>query len=146
EPYKFLESCDEHFGSSHRWANYQRRRSAPGATRNQVSVLMEQLLKLALTALAITGLLHAEQHWWDREPLRIIDLTTSMSQIDYRDPARLAQEKADLGYNAEHLEVMSLPAGLDDRGFFFKSKESAVTHPDYLRSYIAEAKKRGIRV
>ena len=107
---------------------------------------MVQFLKLALSALAIAGLVSAEQPWWEDEPLRIIDLTTSMSQIDYRDPARLAQEKADLGYDVEHLEVMSLPAGLDDRGFFFKSKESAVTHPDYLRSYIAEAKKRGIRV
>jgi hypothetical protein len=107
---------------------------------------MERSVKLALGALAIAGLLCAEQPWWERESLHIIDLTTSMSRIDYRDPARLAQEKADLGYNAEHLEVMALPAGLDDRGFFFKSKLAAVPHADYLGRYISEAKKRGIRV
>ncbi len=107
---------------------------------------MGQFLRLALTALAIASLLSAEPPWWEREPLRIIDLTTSMSQIDYRDPARVTQEKAALGYNAEHFEIMAMPAGLDDRGFFFKSKLVSVAHPDYLRRYITEAKKRGIRV
>ncbi|HMJ63351.1 MAG TPA: hypothetical protein VK493_16395, partial [Bryobacteraceae bacterium] len=68
-----------------------------------------------------------------------------MSRIDYRDPARLAQQKAELGYNAEHLEVMAMPAGLDDRGFFFKSKLAAVPHADYLGRYLSEAKKRGVR-
>jgi putative glycosyl hydrolase-like family 6 (GHL6) protein/glycosyl hydrolase family 42 (putative beta-galactosidase) len=107
---------------------------------------MERMFQLALGALAVAGLLCAEQPWWEREPLRIIDLTTSVSRIDYRDPARLVAEKAELGYNAEHLEVMAMPAGLDDRGFFFKSKLASVPHPDYLRRYISEAKKRGIRV
>lgn len=103
-------------------------------------------LRLVLIALAIAGLSCPETPWWEQEPLRIIDLTTSMSQIDYRDPARLAQEKADMGYNAEHFEIMAMPAGLDDRGFFFKSKLASVPHPDYLGRYITEAKKRGIRV
>jgi hypothetical protein len=102
-------------------------------------------VKLLLGVFAVVGLLSAEQHWWEREPLRIIDLTTSMSRIDYRDPAQLAQEKAALGYNAEHLEVMGMPAGLDDRHFFFKSKLAAVANPDYLGRYLPEAKKRGIR-
>ena len=106
---------------------------------------MKRTLKLLLVALAMAGFLCAEQPWWDREPLRIIDLTTSMSRIDYRDPARLAQEKAELGYNAEHLEIMAMPAGLDERGFFFKSKLAAVPHADYLSRYLPEAKKRGIR-
>jgi len=107
---------------------------------------MGRSLELVLGALAIAGCLCAEQPWWEREPLRIIDLTTSMSQIDYRDPARLAQEKAALGYNAEHLEIMAMPAGLDDRGFFFKSNLASVAHGDYLGRYIGEAKKHGIRV
>ena len=102
-------------------------------------------VKLLLGAFAVVGLLSAEQHWWEREPLRIIDLTTSVSRIDYRDPAQLAQEKAALGYNAEHLEIMGMPAGLDDRHFFFKSKLAAVANPDYLGRYLPEAKKHGIR-
>ena len=107
---------------------------------------MGRSLELVLGALAIAGCLCAEQPWWEREPLRIIDLITSMSQIDYRDPARIAQEKAALGYNAEHLEIMAMPAGLDDRGFFFKSNLASVAHGNYLGRYISEAKKRGIRV
>ena len=38
-----------------------------------------------------------------------------------------------------------MPAGLDDRGFFFKSKLAAASHVDYLGPYLAEAKKHGIR-
>ena len=38
-----------------------------------------------------------------------------------------------------------MPAGLDDRDFFFKSKLAAVPTPDYLGRYLPEAKKRGIR-
>jgi hypothetical protein len=103
-------------------------------------------IKLLAGAFAVAGILSAQQHWWDREPLRIIDLTTSMSRIDYRDPAQLAQEKAALGYNAEHLEIMGMPAGLDDRHFFFKSKVASVENPDYLGKYLPEAKKRGLRI
>jgi len=106
---------------------------------------MVQTFRLVLGALAVTGLLFAEQHWWEHEPLRIIDLTTSVSRIDYRDPARLAQEIAELSYNAEHFEIMAMPAGLDDRGFFFKSKLAADPHADYLGRYLPEARKRGIR-
>ena len=51
--------------------------------------------------------------------MRIIDLTTSMSGIDFRPPAEVAARKAALGYNAEHFEVMGMPAGLDDRHFYF---------------------------
>lgn len=94
---------------------------------------------------ALGGVLCAEQPWWNQEPLRIIDLTTSMSRIDYRDPAQLAEDIAAQGYNAEHFEVMGMPAGLDDRHFFFKSKLASVPNPDYLGRYLPEAKKRGIR-
>jgi len=107
---------------------------------------MPRVLTLVLGTVLVGSGARAEQPWWEREPLRIIDLTTSMSRIDYRDPAALAQQKAELGYNAEHLEVMAMPAGLDDRGFFFKSKLASVPHADYLGRYLSEAKKRGIRV
>jgi hypothetical protein len=98
-----------------------------------------------LVSLVFSGLLFAEEPWWNQEPLRIIDLTTSMSRIDYRDPAKLAEEIAEQGYNAEHFEVMGMPAGLDDRHFFFKSKLASVPNPDYLARYLPEARKRGIR-
>ena len=39
-----------------------------------------------------------------------------------------------------------MPAGLDDRHFYFASKLAAAPNPDYLRAYLPEARKRGIRV
>ena len=107
---------------------------------------MGRSLELVLGALAIAGRLCAEQPWWEREPLRIIDLTTSMSQIDYRDPARLAQDKAALGYNAEHLEIMAMPAGLDDRGFFLKVKLARWLMAITWAAIFPRPKNTGIRV
>ncbi|MCZ2146618.1 MAG: beta-galactosidase trimerization domain-containing protein [Bryobacterales bacterium] len=105
-----------------------------------------KLYSLLLGAvLAAPGSLHAQTNWWESEPLRIIDLTTSMTQPDSYDPAKLAARKAELGYNAEHLEIMRMPGGLDDRGFFFRSKVAAVENPDYLRRYAPEAHKHGLR-
>lgn len=106
---------------------------------------MPRRLTLLIRAIGLAALVNGEEAWWEEEPLRIIDLTTSMSRIDYRDPMRLAREKAELGYNAEHLEVMAMPAGLDDLGFFFKSKVAAAPHVDYLGPYLTAAKKQGIR-
>src|ERR671933_407245 len=106
---------------------------------------MHPSLTLLVSAIGIAALMDGEETWWEKEPLRIIDLTTSMSRIDYRDPVRLAREKAELGYNAEHLEVMAMPAGLDDLGFFFKSKLAAAPRIDYLSPYVTEAKRHGIR-
>lgn len=99
---------------------------------------------LVLLALALSA--GAQPRWWEREPLRIIDLTTSVSGVDFRPPAEVAARKAALGYNAEHLEIMGRGAGLDDRHFHFRTKLAAVEHPDYLSAYLPEARKRGIRV
>lgn len=86
------------------------------------------------------------QPWWEREPLRIIDLITSLDRIDYLPPAEQAARKAAQLYNAEHLQAMMLPRGLDDRGFYFRSRLASRQNPDFLGQYLPEAKKRGIRV
>jgi hypothetical protein len=86
------------------------------------------------------------QPWWEREPLRILDLVTSLGRIDYLPAEELAARKAAQLYNAEHLDVMMLPAGLDDRGFFFRSRYASRENPDFLGRYLPEAQKRGIRV
>ena len=96
--------------------------------------------------LAMLGSLHAAEPWWEREPLRILDLTTSVSRVAFRSPSELAAQKAALLYNAEHLEVMGMPKGLDDQHFFFVSKVAGKPNADYLGRYLPEAKKRGIRV
>lgn len=100
--------------------------------------------KPALLLLACS--LYAQRPWWEREPLRILDLTTSSSCIDFREPAELAARKAALGYNSEHLDIMAMAGGLDDGGFYFVSKAAGKVNGDYLRPYLEEAHKRGIRV
>src|SRR5574340_501933 len=90
--------------------------------------------------------LAGQSSWWQREPLRIIDLTTSIGRIDFREPAEVAARKAALGYNSEHLDLMAMGGGLDDQGFYFVSKTGGRVNRDYLRPYLEEAHKRGIRV
>ena len=97
-------------------------------------------------ALLALSSLYAQKPWWEREPLRLIDLTTSISRIDYRAPAEVAARKAALLYNSEHLEIMQMPAGLDDEHFYFVSKVAGKLNPDYLKQYLPEARKRGLRV
>ena len=102
--------------------------------------------RFTAAGLLLAATVSAQRPWWADEPLRIIDLTTSLDQIDSTDPAASAARKASLGFNAEHLEIMRMPAGLDDQGFYFHSKVAGRTNLDYLRTYLPEAKKRGIRV
>ncbi len=85
------------------------------------------------------------KHWWETEPLRILDLVTSMGQMTAID-AEIAAEKLARGFNAEHLQIMDIAGGGDDRGFFFVTKEAAAANPDYLKAYLPEAHKRGLRV
>jgi hypothetical protein len=84
--------------------------------------------------------------WWEREPLRIIDLVTAFSEMKDFPPAEAAARKAAQGFNVEHLEIMSMKRGLDDRGFFFTSTAAGQQNSDYLRQYLPEAKKQGLRV
>jgi hypothetical protein len=86
------------------------------------------------------------KRWWQKEPLRIIDVTSSIDRVGTVPPAQLAEWKAKSGFNSEHLEIMEMQGGLDDQGFFFQSKLAGRVNPDYLRQYIVEAHKRGIRV
>jgi len=104
------------------------------------------------SVLLVASVLLAEErsppaaHWWEQEPLRIFHLVSSMGQIAFRPPAELAAAKAAQLYNAEHLEVMGMPKGLDDQEFFFSSKLAGKKNEDYLGKYLPEAKKRGLRV
>ncbi len=91
-----------------------------------LSVRLCCLTALVLASLALRPSIFAQQtetlHWWEREPLRIVDVVTSFDQLMQRAPADWATGKAVQLYNAEHFEVMNLIKGLDDQGFFFSSK------------------------
>ncbi|MBM3746222.1 MAG: hypothetical protein FJW34_10530 [Acidobacteria bacterium] len=84
--------------------------------------------------------------WWEQEPLRLLDLVTSLGDIAFRPPAELAVRKSRQFYNSEHLDIMGMRRGLDDQGFFFSSKVAGRSNRDYLREYLPEARRRGIRV
>ncbi len=104
-----------------------------------------------LLAVFLTGGVFAQPaapvlRWWQKQPLRIADIITSMDRIDAMPAAELAGWKASKGFNAEHLEIMGMQGGLDDQEFYFQSKVAGRVNRDYLREYLAEAHKRGIRV
>ncbi len=105
---------------------------------------------IVLFAVLTSGLLAqpagSVSRWWEKEPLRIVDMVTSLGRIDDVPPGQLAAWKASGGFNAEHLEIMEMHGGLDDQGFFFRSKAAGKVNPDYLKQYVAEAHKRGLRV
>ena len=110
-----------------------------------------RVLLLSFLGMQAAGLPAAEKtakppHWWEKEPLRILDLVSSTGQIVFREPGSLVAEKAAQFYGAEHLEVMDLVKGLDDKGFFFKTSVAAKQNEDYLAKYLPEAKKKGLRV
>jgi hypothetical protein len=107
------------------------------------------MTKIVLLLALFTGGLFAQSaapRWWQKEPLRISDIVTSMGRLDEVPPAELAEWKASRGFNAEHLEIMGMSGGLDDQEFYFHSKVAGRVNRDYLREYITEAHKRGIRV
>jgi hypothetical protein len=104
---------------------------------------------LAVIAAAL-GAEPAGRHWWEREPLRIVDVVTSFGQIAERPPEPWVALKMRQFYNTEHLEIMNLAKGLDDQGFFFKSQAagkprvifSAAGHKPWTFSVLPEAELR----
>lgn len=110
------------------------------------SVLLASILGLQAAGSAAAGDESKPRHWWEKEPLRILDLVSSTGQIVFREPDKLVAEKAAQFYGVEHLEVMDLVKGLDDKGFYFKTAVAAKENEDYLAKYLPEAKKKGLRV
>ena len=96
------------------------------------------ILALAVPSMAQTG---RAGHWWENEPLRIIDLVVTDDLLKSQSPEQLADLKADRFYNAEHFGALSFIGGADDRCVFKPADERS---QDYLRRYLAEAKKRGL--
>ncbi len=109
------------------------------------TVTVSAIVLLLAGAAAAAPQASPAKHWWEAQPLRIIDLVTSTGQMRVLD-ASVAAEKAAQGYNAEHLEVIDIAGGGDDAGFYFSTKVARPGNPDLLKAYLPEAKKRGIRV
>ena len=85
------------------------------------------------------------ERWWEQEPLTILDLHTFAGEITRFPAPELAQMKATLGFNTDAFYVHNLFDGMDDEGFFFRTPLATVQHPDYLKDFMPEAHKRGMR-
>jgi hypothetical protein len=83
--------------------------------------------------------------WWEQQPLTILDLHTFAGEITRFPAPELAQLKAPLGFNTDTLYVHNLFDGMDDEGFFFRTALAAKENPDYLKEFLPEARKRGMR-
>jgi hypothetical protein len=86
------------------------------------------------------------EHWWEREPIRILDLLNFYDQIDMWPPEETARRKASLGFPVDNMYVHLLKHGFDDQGFYFKTSLSARERPDFLAPYLSAARQRGMRV
>ena len=106
------------------------------------------MARTGLVALGVLGLsgVAAPSHWWEQGTSRLISVATGYDRPNKFDPAEMAARKAALGFNAERLTVIGRRAGVDDQGFFFVSSAAGKVNEDYLRRYLPEAKKRGLRV
>jgi hypothetical protein len=83
--------------------------------------------------------------WWEQEPLTILDLHTFAGEITRFPAPELAELKAKLGFNTDTLYVHNLFDGMDDEGFFFRTPLASRENPDYLKDFLPEARKRGMR-
>jgi len=106
------------------------------------------MLRVAPIFFILNAILCAQPspQWWKAEPLRIVHVITSLGRIDGVPAAELADWKFRNGYNSEHMEVMEMHGGLDDQEFYFRSKAAGKVNRDYLKEYVPEAHKRGIKV
>jgi hypothetical protein len=86
------------------------------------------------------------EHWWEREPIRILDLLNFYDQIDMWSPEETARRKAAAGFPVDNMYVHLLKHGFDDQGFYFKTALSARERPDFLKPYLPAARKQGMRV
>ena len=111
-------------------------------------VLVGRLARAGLVAVALlpASSRTAPAHWWEQDISRVVSVSTGYAGPDKFDPAAMAARKAALGFNAERLTIMSRRAGMDDQGFCFITSAAGKTNEDYLRRYLPEAKKRGLRV
>ena len=88
----------------------------------------------------------APGHWWEQGVSRLVSVSVGFAGPDKFDPTEMAARKAALGFDAERLTVNGRWKGMDDTRFYFVTSAGSKTNENYLRRYLPEAKKRGLRV
>lgn len=88
--------------------------------------------------------------WWEKEPLRIIEITNA---FDIKNPPIEKQVEIikKLGGNVCHFMCMEIKrgkddSGLDDDGFYFETRKARKKNPDILKEFLKIAHKNDIRV
>lgn len=83
--------------------------------------------------------------WWEKELLRIFEVTTCFDagKMDQIQEVKIVQH---MNANSQHMHCMEMRGGMDEDGLYFKSPLAKKVHPDYLKKYLPQAHKRGIKV
>jgi len=84
--------------------------------------------------------------WWEEEPLRILVMGGGFVDLGTSDAVQLAKDVAEVGANVQHLSCMGESGGLEDKKMFFNTSVAKAINRDYLKEYLPEAHKRGIKV
>ncbi|MDF2814283.1 MAG: hypothetical protein K0Q81_483 [Paenibacillus sp.] len=81
---------------------------------------------------------------WFEKPLRILDfIPPGPGQYEKVDIAAEMKHRAELGFNAEHLEVMDIATGASNI-FYFRSGEAVEQRKDLLETYTQECRRNNI--
>lgn len=85
-----------------------------------------------------------EELKWYEKPLRILDfIPPGPGKYEQTDIAREMKHRAELGFNAEHLEVMDVASGASNI-FYFESDCALEKRKDMLKEYTVQCRKNGI--
>jgi len=84
--------------------------------------------------------------WWEKEPLRIFEIADAFVDLGTKDAVQTAEDIDKVSANVQHLYCMRQEGGLDERKLFFDTSIAKAVHRNYLKEYLPEAHKRGIKV
>lgn len=85
-------------------------------------------------------------NWWEKEPLRIFEIANAFVDPGAEGPAREAEDVYEIGANLQHLFCMRQEGGLNERKLCFESRVAKAVNRDYLKKYLPEAHKRGLKI
>jgi hypothetical protein len=81
-------------------------------------------------------------NWWQKEPLRIFEIANWATGMDEAESVEsVCQFKA----NVQHVHCMESSGGLNENGMLFSTTTAKVSNRDFLKDYLPEAHKRGVK-
>ena len=88
---------------------------------------------------------HRMNHWWEEEPLRIVEICNALdlNALSLHEEVEAVKR---LAGNAQHFHCTDTTGGCDDKRFYFKTAVSKRDNPDRLAEYLPLAHKNRIKV